>query len=168
MLRTPIKSWLPAALIPLAVATGCSSNKTAVTQRRQQAVLRAMQSPDGDLQAAENQLARDIADRGPADAFARFSDATTIRVVPAGPMPQGAQQWGPLFATLPQGALLIREPRDGRASVSGDLGWTWGDYSVQFPADSGLQAVHGRYLTVWHRSGDGTWRISADMSESGQ
>ena len=46
-------------------------------------------------------------------------------------------------------------------TVSGDLAYMWGTYSetVVLAADS-TQTMQGRYLFVWRRQADGSWRIA--------
>ena len=48
-------------------------------------------------------------------------------------------------------------------SVSGDLGWTWGNY--QFRArdkDGNLLTSEGIFHTVWKRQADGSWKFVWD------
>lgn len=60
-----------------------------------------------------------------------------------------------LFAG-PPGALTWA-PQLGGAAASGDLGFTVGLARV-----AGAPATYTKYLTVWQRQGDGTWRFVAD------
>lgn len=50
------------------------------------------------------------------------------------------------------------EPRDGEVALSGELGFTWGDWSVR-EQDS---TYYGNYVTVWKRGADGKWRMRLD------
>jgi ketosteroid isomerase-like protein len=54
-------------------------------------------------------------------------------------------------------AVLDWAPED--ASVSGDLGYTWGHYTL---ASSG-KSEHGKYLSVWRRGAGGVWKVVADI-----
>jgi ketosteroid isomerase-like protein len=46
--------------------------------------------------------------------------------------------------------------------VSGDLGYTWGHYKITTDGET----KHGKYMTVWHRESDGTWKVIADMGNA--
>jgi ketosteroid isomerase-like protein len=100
---------------------------------------------------------------GASTAFSRYSDAATIRITASGPLVQGGEQIRIALQQMPPGSVLAWIPREAHVALSGDLGWTWGDFEYR-PAPGDMSAPsHGRYLTVWHRSGDGSWRISADI-----
>jgi len=63
--------------------------------------------------------------------------------------------------TIKPGTTLQWEP--DFADVSGDLGYTWGQYTISVPDISGRQTVsHGIFHTVWKRQPDGTWRFVWD------
>ena len=50
------------------------------------------------------------------------------------------------------------------ADVSGDLGYTWGRYVVEFEdPDKGTVTGYGKYTTVWRRQSDGSWRGVLDI-----
>ena len=52
-------------------------------------------------------------------------------------------------------------------SRSGDLGYTSGSYSGGFKDTSGKPATDkGKYLTVWKRQSDGSWKVLFDMFSS--
>jgi ketosteroid isomerase-like protein len=55
-------------------------------------------------------------------------------------------QWAPAFA-----------------DVSGDLGYTWGNYTHLVPDSTGkITESHGIFHTVWKRQPDGSWRFVWD------
>lgn len=58
--------------------------------------------------------------------------------------------------------VLTWEPRAADAAPSGDLAFTSGDATIH--GDHGL--AYSKYLTVWKRSADGTWRFVADGGNS--
>jgi ketosteroid isomerase-like protein len=55
---------------------------------------------------------------------------------------------------------LSTTPRKAETSAAGDLGYTWGRYSVSGPA--GLASSY--YIRVWTRKADGTWQLVADTT----
>ena len=50
------------------------------------------------------------------------------------------------------------EPRDGAVAQSGDLGFTWGDWTYHGKDTT----VYGNYITVWSKQADGTWKMRLD------
>jgi ketosteroid isomerase-like protein len=55
-------------------------------------------------------------------------------------------------------------PSDGGVSKSGDLGWTWGEYTLDYLSKGNNEAaVHGKYLTIWKRQDNGDWKAIVDM-----
>ena len=54
-------------------------------------------------------------------------------------------------------AQLEWAPEDG--TVSADLGYTWGHYTLTANGKS----EHGKYLSVWRRGEGGVWKVIADI-----
>ena len=55
-------------------------------------------------------------------------------------------------------------PDHAEASGDGTLGFTWGRWTLARRDSSGTRQVgQGRYLTVWRRQPDGTWKVEADI-----
>jgi ketosteroid isomerase-like protein len=49
------------------------------------------------------------------------------------------------------------------ADVSGDIGYTWGNYTHLVPDSAGnITESHGVFHTVWKRQPDGSWRFVWD------
>jgi ketosteroid isomerase-like protein len=60
---------------------------------------------------------------------------------------------------------LTWTPEGGELSPAGDMGFTWGHYegrSIGSAADTPVE--RGRYVTVWKKEPDGTWKIVMDTS----
>lgn len=54
-------------------------------------------------------------------------------------------------------------------STDGTLGYTWGRWTMTLRDTAGArQAGQGRYLTVWRRQGDGSWKYVADIGTDTQ
>jgi len=49
-------------------------------------------------------------------------------------------------------------PVDGEGAASGELGWTVGTARVEATVDGKPRVNHTKYLTVWKRQPDGSWR----------
>jgi ketosteroid isomerase-like protein len=60
---------------------------------------------------------------------------------------------------------LTWTPEGGRMSPSGDMGFTWGHYDGHAQDRDGSAVLNsGRYMTVWKKQSDGTWKVILDAS----
>ena len=62
------------------------------------------------------------------------------------------------------GLTLIWEPLRADISAGGDLGWTTGSYvSRAVGGDGETRTGQGRYVTIWRRQADGSWKVVMDL-----
>jgi ketosteroid isomerase-like protein len=54
------------------------------------------------------------------------------------------------------------QPQHVTVSAAGDLGYTWGSYTVM-PKSGPGDISHGKYLNVWQKEENGQWRVLVDM-----
>jgi ketosteroid isomerase-like protein len=67
---------------------------------------------------------------------------------------------------LPQDYQLVWTPTDGVMSPAGDMGYTWGHYEGRSKdKDGNTKVMSGRYLTIWRKEGDGSWKVLLDASQ---
>ena len=77
----------------------------------------------------------------------------------------GKQSIVELLQKSDDGAIqLTWEPSDGRVSRSGDLGFTYGIYTMQLK--DGSQTMQGTYVSVWVKEA-GQWRFALDTGNEG-
>lgn len=68
------------------------------------------------------------------------------------------------FDAWPAGASISWQPQKAEVADSGELGWTWGRYVYLVPGEDGVfVASHGKYLNIWKKQPDGTWKVAVDM-----
>ena len=80
-------------------------------------------------------------------------------------------------ATLGRGAIALEanwNPRDyqltwvaqgAQMGPSNDMGFTWGHYVGRAKKQDGQEIVtSGRYMTVWRKLADGSWKVALDAS----
>jgi len=58
--------------------------------------------------------------------------------------------------------LLTWQVEDASISKSGDLAYTSGPWQQQWTTDGKLIKSTGRYLAVWRKQTDGTWKVLVD------
>jgi ketosteroid isomerase-like protein len=62
----------------------------------------------------------------------------------------------------PTAYQLTWTPEGGELSPSGDMGYTWGQYEGRSTTSAAVES--GRYMTVWKKEPDGSWKIVMDTS----
>lgn len=63
----------------------------------------------------------------------------------------------------PQDYQLNWTPTDAMMSPDGDMGYTWGHFEGHSKDANGNPVVTGgRYITVWRKQPDGTWKVVLD------
>jgi ketosteroid isomerase-like protein len=68
----------------------------------------------------------------------------------------------------PESYQLTWKPEGARMADGGDMGFTWGHYEgVSKDAQGNLLKTSGRYMTVWKKQADGTWKVEVDSSNDG-
>lgn len=63
----------------------------------------------------------------------------------------------------PKDYQLTWTPTDAMMSPDGDMGYTWGHYEGRSKDANGNPVLtSGRYITVWRKQPDGTWKVVLD------
>ena len=100
----------------------------------------------------------------PLDALmAHFLDEANV-LPPDAPLARGKEESRAVFAALEAmpGFSLTWSPSEG--DVGGDLGYTIGTYRIEVQdAEGFLLGIDGKYITVWKKQPDGTWKVGVDM-----
>jgi len=110
-----------------------------------------------ELKRADSAFAAMSVARGAQAAFLDFAAAEAVLLGPPGaPMTHGRDAIGAAFAGFPADAVLEWAPVWADVAGSGDLGCTVGEASVL------ARKSYSKYLTVWKRQADGTWKFVAD------
>ncbi|WP_186757077.1 YybH family protein [Echinicola salinicaeni] len=105
------------------------------------------------------------------DAFIGFFENDAVMLMSNAPAFNGvdeirANMEGPLSE---EGFSIEWVPSHVEVANSGDLGYTIGTYSMTMEDSTGMSMVeNGKYLTVWKKQADGTWKVAADMGNSNE
>ncbi len=63
----------------------------------------------------------------------------------------------------PKSYRLTWTPTDAAMGPSGDMGYTWGHFEGRSQdANGNPVATSGRYITVWRKQADGSWKVALD------
>jgi len=93
-----------------------------------------------------------------------FCDEHGSMLAPNAPIATGKAAISKLIATdFSYGDLVWHADKVGVAQ-SGDLGYTSGAYKFTFKDPAGKTVIdNGKYLTVWKKQTDGSWKVLFDM-----
>jgi ketosteroid isomerase-like protein len=112
-----------------------------------------------DIIAADKAFSAMSVKAGPRAAFLEYfsSDAKMLNVDR-----QGKDGVAELFIQYPPTATLSWEPSYAEMSSAGDLGYTWGRYTLVVPSGTkGREPLvqMGNYATVWKHMAVGGWKV---------
>ena len=111
-----------------------------------------------ELLQADQAFAQASLDHGAAEAFRRYLTADALSLAHAQVPLTGRAA---ITAAMEGDYTLAWEPQHAEVARSGELGWTWGTYSVVL-AD-GEVSSRGKYLNIWRKNAGGQWRVAVDM-----
>jgi ketosteroid isomerase-like protein len=119
------------------------------------------------LYQLEEKFAADTAKGGGAGFAAWFApDAVTLANGKAPVM--GHDAIAATATWTPESYQLTWKPEGARMAEGGDMGFTWGHYEgVSKDAQGNVVKTSGRYMTVWKKQPDATWKVEVDASNDG-
>jgi ketosteroid isomerase-like protein len=122
--------------------------------------------PASGLLKADREFARYAEDHGVANAFALFA-APNATSLPMGDAPLlGRDAIVKSMQNFPAGQLKWF-PVAADIASSGDLGYTWGRYEFHTrDADGKPETHHGKYVTVWKKQANGSWKYVVDIGNN--
>ena len=110
----------------------------------------------------EARFAKEVLERGGAGFADWFADDGVALGNGAAPLIgkvaiAGSATWSP------KDYQLTWTPTDAMMGPSGDMGYTWGHYEGRSKDTNGNPVLtSGRFITVWRRQPDGTWKVVLD------
>jgi ketosteroid isomerase-like protein len=124
----------------------------------------ATASIPSELMRIDAEFARLSVEKSAAAAFETYLAPDAIELENGGDVLRGKKAIvASLSPASPAGAFILSWTPEA-ADVSGDLGYTWGRFTLQSSAADGTkQMTYGKYVTVWKRQSDGTWKAALDL-----
>lgn len=116
------------------------------------------------LMQADRQFAADVGEGG-SEAWVSWIAADGAQIVPNVGEIRGEEDIRALMAGLDDpNSKLEWEPLRADIAASGDLGWTTGHYTSTTTLEDGTTQVgQGRYVTIWRKQPDGSWKVVMDL-----
>ena len=118
-----------------------------------------------DINAAEKAFAKMAADKGVQQAFVFYAAEDAVIKRGNDSLVRGKVGIGNFYSKdFFKRALVIWAPNFTDASESGDMGYTFGNYTWQLKDESGklIEERKGVFHTVWKKQKDGTWKYVWD------
>ena len=111
---------------------------------------------------ADFEFSRTSVKKGAAAAFYLYLADNALQL-PEGSLPIYGKK--AIYDTMLHGNYtLFWTPVKAEVARSGELGWTWGKYIVKvIQEDSSEVTGYGKYLNVWRKQTDGSWKVAVDM-----
>jgi ketosteroid isomerase-like protein len=112
--------------------------------------------------ALDRAFARMSVEKGTRAAFAQFTAPDVLNLPPNAPITRSQADVLRRFDNLAPNVLTWAAQGGDQ---SGDLGYTYGEWSIRRGV-GGAVLSKGKYLTVWKRQPDGSWKASVDMGNT--
>ena len=110
----------------------------------------------------EARFAKDVLERGGAGFADWFADDGVALGNGAAPL-IGKVAIAKSANWSPQTYQLTWTPTDAMMGPSGDMGYTWGHFEGRSKDANGNPVLtSGRYITMWRKQADGTWKVVLD------
>ena len=117
---------------------------------------------------ADARFAQEVSERGVEAWVEAFGDEG-VMLADSSPLIRGREQIRSTMSALgdprkaPPELRLRWRPLGAQVSADGTLGWTYGNSLSVSPRGE----RKGKYLTVWRRDQDGSWKVAADQGTPG-
>jgi len=116
------------------------------------------------LLQTDKEFAQFSVNNGAAEAFNEYLTDDALQL-PAGNNPvQGVENIYNRMKDNQGNYVLDWSPQYAEVAKSGDMGYTWGTYSLAYKDENGEeQKSYGKYLNVWKKQADGKWKVAVDI-----
>ena len=119
------------------------------------------------LKQLEGEFMKAAANKGSAGYMSYYAQ-DSVELPNGGPIIQGKTNIAKGMGFLDdKNNRLIWSPVGADISAAGDLGYTFGNYEFHSKDKDGKPRVeHGKYISIWKRQIDGSWKVVLDMGNS--
>ncbi len=116
------------------------------------------------LLTADREFSKLSVDSGAAYAFKQYLSRDAL-MLPAGANPIfGLDSIYASMSGNDTSYSLAWVPQKAEIALSGELGWTWGTYTlIRTNAENSQSKSYGKYLNVWKKDAMGNWKVIVDM-----
>jgi len=98
-------------------------------------------------------------------AYTEFIDSNGVLLRPGALPMAGGDAVDYITQSNDTSFLMTWEPKDASISASGDMGYTYGVYSLKPKAEDSV--YYGSYVTIWKKQADGRWKFVLQSGNEG-
>jgi ketosteroid isomerase-like protein len=121
-----------------------------------------------ELLEVDREFARQSVEKGSHESFLMYIDDSCVLLRPNRLPVIGRQKIEEMYSKPDTSFTLDWEPLFADISESGDLGYTYGTYTVQMDSPEGtLVTMEGTYVTIWKKDENGNWKFVLDTGNQG-
>ena len=117
------------------------------------------------LLRTDRDFAADSVVRGTPAAFASYSAEAVVNLPANGPVTTTKEALLARLANMGD-TVLTWEPQRSEVTDNGQMGFTWGTWALRQGGANGAARSQGKYLNVWRREPDGTWKAVVDIANT--
>lgn len=117
------------------------------------------------MMEADRAFSKMSEERGMKAAFMEYIDSNGVLLRPNSQPIIGGEAIFYISQAEDSTYTMTWDPKGGSVSQSGDLGYTYGIYSIKPKNIDTVQ--YGTYLSVWKRQPDGKWKFALDTGNEG-
>jgi hypothetical protein len=141
----------------LLLLTFCSCRTTPKVNQQEEERLQLME--------VDRQFSTRSAEAGLKNAYLDFIDSTATLLRPGNMPLTGGDAIDIICRNNDAGVTMTWEPKGCSLAKSGELGYTWGIYTLkELPTDS---LTLGTYLNIWKKQEGGNWKLVANSANQG-
>ncbi len=141
--------------ITLFLLLACGSNKKKKSTDTEKA----------EMIAAEISFSTLSSEKGTKKALMQYIDSNGILLRPNTFPMVGADAIDFISQSEDSTYTMIWQPKGGNVANSGELGYTFGIYSIT-PKNKDT-VLHGTYINIWKKQSDGSWKLMLDSGNEG-
>ena len=165
---------LAIAAVPILLLAACTPTKSLPAADTTATTVSAPAAPDKDavrrqIEAADSQMAAAMGKGDTIGMYAAYADDAVMMMPGSAALHGRAEMTRSMNAMMAQ--MTLKDPKFHIEDVlvGGDLAVETGTYewTVQ-PKKGKAFPDKGKYVTIWQRQGDGSWKIVRDISNSDQ
>ncbi len=118
-----------------------------------------------DMMEADRDFSAMSEKEGLRHAYTEFIDSNGVLLRPGSLPMTGGDAMDFLTQSNDTSIIMTWDPKDAMLSSSGDLGYTYGVYSLK--ANNADTVIYGSYVTIWKRQQNGKWKFVLQSGNEG-
>lgn len=118
-----------------------------------------------DMMNADRNFSAMSEEKGLRNAYSEFIDGNGVLLRPGSLPITGGDAVDFIMQSNDTSFVMTWEPKNATLSSSGDLGYTYGVYSLKHKGEDSV--IYGSYVTIWKRQPDGKWKFVLQSGNEG-